>query len=362
MAKTLFFTGYPGFLARHLIQQMIKDDYQEIEHIYLLVLPQMDSEARAALKQSNIDRSKFTILHGDITKPDLGIAADFNQQLVSDVTHIFHLAAIYDLAVPYPVAYDVNVNGTNHVNQWAKSLQNLERYTYFSTAYVSGWREGKIYEHELREGQTFKNYYESTKYEAEVLVDALKTELPITIIRPGVVKGHSETGQTIKFDGLYFMLNYLENSRYLPMNFYFGKNNPEGNFVPSDYILEATSYLAMHPVGEGKTYHLTDPHPKTMHELQALLSVAYLGRKPQGVLPIPMAKIFLSSQRARQLLHVEKEMLDYCVVRSSYDASQATKDLSEAGIACPDITETIPSMINFYRKYKDDYKKHLVIK
>ncbi|WP_330219520.1 SDR family oxidoreductase [Peribacillus muralis] len=53
-------------------------------------------------------------------------------------------------------------------------------------------------------------------YEAEVLVEELKKEIPITIIRPGIVKGHSQTGQTIKFDGPYFILNFLDRLSFLP--------------------------------------------------------------------------------------------------------------------------------------------------
>jgi len=36
--KTLFFTGYPGFLADNLLKLILLDEI-EIEHIYLLVLP-----------------------------------------------------------------------------------------------------------------------------------------------------------------------------------------------------------------------------------------------------------------------------------------------------------------------------------
>ncbi|WP_246042211.1 hypothetical protein [Cohnella pontilimi] len=35
------------------------------------------------------------------------------------------------------------------MNQWILTLPNLRRYVYFSTAYVSGDREGRILETEL---------------------------------------------------------------------------------------------------------------------------------------------------------------------------------------------------------------------
>lgn len=365
MKQTYFVTGYPGFLAGNLIQQLIYDHYQDIEHIYLLVLPSQENQAKKKLSKLkedvNYGRNMFTIITGDITKPDLAIHPKNNQLLKDTVTHVFHLAAIYDLAVPQDIAWHVNVSGTNQVNNWVKTIDKLERYIYFSTAYVSGMREGRIYEQELAVGQTFRNHYEHTKYEAERLVAELNKSVPITIIRPGVVKGNSITGKTIKFDGLYFMLNLLDRLRFLPIIPYFGEGSAEGNFVPSDYVLQATSYLAIAKVGEGKTYHLTDPSPYTMRELQQILSEAYLGKSPKGSLPMAFAKRSLSNSAIRKWLHVEKEVLDYFTIHASYDNSQVTADLIGTGIVCPDLKDTVPSMISFYRKYRHDKQKHIMI-
>ncbi|MGE7183128.1 hypothetical protein ACQKKK_03775 [Peribacillus sp. NPDC006672] len=62
-----------------------------------------------------------------------------------------------------------------HVNEFAKGVSNLNRYTYFSTAYLAGNREGLLYEHELVFPKSFKNH-KRTKLEAELLVEELKNE------------------------------------------------------------------------------------------------------------------------------------------------------------------------------------------
>lgn len=59
---------------------------------------------------------------------------------------------------------------------------------YFSTAYVAGKRGGTIFERELVHQEGFKNHYEETKYLAEIIVNQAKNNLPVTIIRPGIVK------------------------------------------------------------------------------------------------------------------------------------------------------------------------------
>lgn len=367
MKKTLFFTGFPGFLATGLMRQIIQDQYANIDHIYLLVLQQEKNKALHEIttfqKAEHIPKSMFTILEGDITKKNLRIDPVFQEQIQKKVTHVFHLAAIYDLAVPKNIARIVNVHGTSNVNDWVQSLENLERYIYFSTAYVSGKREGKIYETDLSNAFGFRNHYEETKYEAEVLVQQMKDKLPTTIIRPGIVKGHSTTGETMKFDGLYFFLNFYDRLRYAPFIPYIsdGKGAPEGNFVSSDYVLKATSFLAFHSIGIGKTYHLTDPKPYNTLQLQEMVCEAYLGRKPQGVISVDLVKAILSLRAIRKFLQVEKEALDYFTIYSSYDTSQTLQDLENANITAMDLKKTLPSMIKFYRKYKDDYTKHIEI-
>lgn len=358
-------TGYPGFLAGNFIRQLTEDHDENLKQIYLLVLPSEETKASRELKyfikNNNLKPERFTILTGDITKENLAINPDVLPILTESVTHVFHLAAIYDLAVKEDIAYKVNVEGTKQVNEWVETLNKLERYIYFSTAYVSGKREGKIYETDLAAGQEFKNHYEATKYEAEILVEALKEKVPTTIIRPGIVKGHSVTGHTVKFDGLYFLLNLLDKLAISPVLPYLGDGNVEGNFVPSDYVLNATSYLSFSPKGVGKTYHLTDPKPYTMRELYRMFAEAYLGRTPKGQIPIDLANLPMQSKALQQWLQVELEALDYFTFDVSYDSSQAIEDLADSGIFCPDLKNTIDPMIDFYRKYKHDSEKHIVI-
>lgn len=365
MPNIYFFTGFPGFLASALIRKMIRDG-RNAGHFYLLVLPELAEKAQREAKKIAIDESvstdAFTVLSGDITKPDLGLPDETHSELRQSVTHVFHLAAIYDLAVPKDIAYNVNVNGTRNVNEWVLSLENLQRYIYFSTAYVSGTREGRIYEKELEMGQAFKNHYEQTKYEAEVLVNKIMDRVPTTIIRPGVVRGDSQTGETIKFDGPYMILNMFEALRFLPFIPYMGNGEAPGNFVPSDYVLKATVYLGHEEVGAGKTYHLADPNPYRMKEVYYMLMKEYLAKEPAGMIPLPVAKGFMSLSAIRKWLRVEKEGLDYFTCKAEHDCSQAQKDLQGSGITCPDFRETVKPMVDFYKKHKMDQEKHIRIR
>ena len=71
-----------------------------------------------------------------------------------------------------------------------------------STAYVCGTRKGRILENDLEFGQGFRNSYEHSKYEAESLLRSRFTG-QLTVLRPTVVVGHSLTGVTTGYHGIY---------------------------------------------------------------------------------------------------------------------------------------------------------------
>lgn len=350
-----FFTGFPGFISNQLIREVLRRNDGK-GTVYALVLPNMvekaEAERAAIIGDLNLSDSQFEIIKGDITAPGLEIDSAKSAQLELAVTHVFHLAAIYDLAVPKDIAYRVNVDGTRNVNDWTKTLENIQRYTYFSTAFVAGKREGILYEDELIKPPGFKNFYEETKFEAEVLVDSIKSEVPVTIIRPGIVKGHSKTGETIKFDGPYFIMNFIDRLSFMPFLPQLGKGDTVVNLVPVDYIIEATSYLTFAEIGAGKTYHLTDPKPYKVAELYEMMMYELLKKQPKGSVPLSLAKVGLNLRVLRRYLGVEKEALDYFTWRGNFDSSQAQDDLRDSGIQCPDFKEGISAMATFYRENK----------
>src|SRR5690606_11041620 len=121
-----------------------------------------------------------------------------------------HLAAVYDLEVVRELGMRVNVDGTRHVVAFCQACPDLERLQYVSTCYVSGRWPGIFRETDLIKGQRFNNFYEETKYLAEVIVaEAMQDGMPATIYRPSVVGGASATGATQKYDGPYFILRWL---------------------------------------------------------------------------------------------------------------------------------------------------------
>ena len=243
MALSLL-TGFPGFIGRRLAKHLLDDDPGAT--VVALVEPRMLAAGRDVAAE--MDPERIQVLSGDITDRRRGLEDGDYDRLTAEVTRVFHLAALYDLAVPVELAQRVNVDGTGNVLEFCIATAALERLAYVSTAYVAGRRKGVVYEHELIMGQEFKNHYESTKFQAEVWVREAMDRVPTTIVRPAIVVGDSRTGETQKFDGPYYLLRAISQAERaggsIPQ---FGRLEAAFNVVPIDYVVAAIAAAAAEP-------------------------------------------------------------------------------------------------------------------
>ena len=343
-------TGYPGFIGKRLAARLLEDrpDLQ----VVALVEPRMMEAAREAAA----GQERLEVIEGDIAEHRLGLDDETYGRLTSDVTHVFHLAAIYNLAVPLAVATRVNVGGTGHVLELCLAAKRLERLAYVSTAYVAGTRTGVVYEHELVMGQGFKNHYESTKFQAEVWVREVMDRVPTTILRPAIVVGDSRTGETQKFDGPYYALRTIARmeraGRPVPQ---FGRSEALFNVVPVDYIVSAIAASAFDPTTAGETLHLTDPEPLQSHELFEALSQEYAGRGPRYRIPPGLVEAALRLQPVRTAFGgTPRESIVYLNHPVSFDARRAIELLSPHGLRPPHFRDYVGAMVKFFREHEDD--------
>src|ERR1700716_4046733 len=92
----------------------------------------------------------------------------------------------------------------------------------------------------FEEGQDLSHPYYETKYASEKLVRD-EAKVPYRISRPGIIIGHSQTGEADKIDGPYYAFKILQRLRSsLPE--WFPLVGPEGwplNLVPVDFVARA---------------------------------------------------------------------------------------------------------------------------
>jgi thioester reductase-like protein len=349
LEETIFLTGFPGFIAGRLVQELATSAVGT--RFLLLVQPTFLERARHDIErisgQTKIPASYFRIIEGDITRADLGMSALDQERARAETTNIFHLAAIYDLGVARELAMRVNVEGTRHVNRFAQEVEGLRRYHYVSTCYVAGLREGLILETDLKHDAGFRNYYEETKYLAELEVEKLKAFLPVTIHRPAVVCGDSLTGETAKYDGIYYLIHYLLKWPRLLTLFNIGNREVKLNLVPVDFVVAGMAALAHDEYSIGKTVQLADPNPLTTHELFEAIAIAMNHGGSRLTIPAPVVHNTLRLPLSPRISGMPHAAVPYFFLDQSYDTTQARSFLDPYGIRCPPFKDYAQALVDF---------------
>ncbi|MCY7344638.1 MAG: SDR family oxidoreductase [Pyrinomonadaceae bacterium] len=349
--ETVFITGFPGFIAERLAARLAKSDTQ----FFLLVQSDFVEKAKRTVEQiaseTNTPLENFALVEGDITQENLDIGDEDWEIIRAQTTDVFHLAAVYDLAVQKEIAFRVNVKGTRRVNEFVADLPNLRRYNYVSTCYVAGKRTGEILETELAHDAGFRNFYEETKYLAELEVERLKDKFPVTIYRPSVVVGDSETGETAKYDGIYSLINYLRKAPNLLRLVNVGNSAVKLNLVPVDFVVEGITALAKDKNAVGATVALADPQPLTTEELFDAISESLTNKKSVIKPPSLLVEKSLMLPFSPMVSGLPFPSVPYFFVPQTYDTSVADRLLADHRIACPNFTSYIGNLLKFVEEH-----------
>ncbi len=355
MAPQVFITGFPGFIARRLVDRIL-DSNPDVTFT-VLIEERMRGVADATIKGMERPHPGFIeateVVTGDICRPRLGMNRGVYEDVAARTTHVWHLAAVYDLAVSSAVAYKVNVLGTANVLDFCERCRDLERLDHVSTCLVSGRRRGLVLERELDQGQAFHNHYESTKCWSELEVRRRMDRLPVTIHRPAIVSGDSRTGETDKYDGLYYVAALLSRlPRWAPL-VHLGPGTARVNIVPVDFVVDAMAELWTTDDALGETFHLADPYPHTMREVMEAMMTALGHRRPLLSLPPGLAGHALALDPVRSVVRIPEETVTYLNHDVSFDTANQRRLLEGAGVKCPDALEIVPAMVEYVRQHPD---------
>lgn len=341
----IFLTGFPGFLGSELLPRLLA---RTDDSAVCLIQPKFRALAEQRLAARPELAKRAQLVDGDLTAPLDHIDAH-------DIREIWHLAAVYDLGVSREVGMRVNATGTSRVLDLAERAPKLERLHYVSTCYVSGRYHGRFLESDLGVGQRFNNYYEETKYLAEIEVRRRMPRIPVTIYRPSVVVGDSATGATQKFDGPYFVMQWLLRQPRLAVLPVVGRpSRHHFNCVPRDFVIRAIEHLSAQASSIGKTYALADPAPLTVDETIDVIAAA----TDHTVLRIPLTKSLAKGALKYvpglyHLMRIPAAAVDYFVHPTEYDTSNTTADLAGSGIAAPRLRDYAAQLVAFAKAHPE---------
>ncbi|PON82436.1 Fatty acyl-CoA reductase [Trema orientale] len=322
--KSFFITGATGFLAKVLIEKILRT-VPDVGKIYLLIKAKNKEAAMGRLKNEIINTELFKRLQqtygksyqafmlsklvpvvGNVCESDLGLDDDVAETIAKEVDVLVNSAANTTFDERYDVALAINTKGPCHLMNFSKKCKKLKVFLQVSTAYVNGQRQGRIMEKPFRIGETiagenfiseappgmlptldveseiklalnskealennavaqkmkelgleraqqygWQDTYVFTKAMGEMMIDSMREEVPVVIIRPSVIESTSKE----PFPG------WMEGNRMMdPIILSYGKGqltgflvDPNGvlDVVPADMVVNATlAAMAKHGLAQ----------------------------------------------------------------------------------------------------------------
>jgi len=354
MKNIAFITGLPHFFTYKLLNKILDEDF--FIKIYVLIREEHTKKIYKYINKNLTasQASRVNVLEGDVVAVDLGLSGKEYSQVTKESTHIYHMASRYFYGMDENIAYKVNVRGTKNTIELAVNCKNLQRFNFYSTAFVSGNKEGTIMEDELIKPHKFNNHYEKTKYEAEKLVRSFMDKIPTSIYRPSIIVGDSKSGKIDKFKGPYYLIKlFMFSNITLPMP----KNGKTPiNIVPVDFVINALYHLSLTPAAIGKTFHLVDPNPVTVKQIADILAQKTdkarkyhtIGKTSSTILNTVFKIPILD-----KLLINQKTAFEFLYQNKTYSTINTLELLDGTGIKCPPFNTYVGNLI----KYLEEVRK-----
>ena len=352
-------TGVTGFVGMELLVRYLE---RTDRRVYALVRGEDGHEAAARVEHTLLSlfgadhpyADRVVAVRGDITRPGLGLRG-YGDELAERVSEIVHGAASISFELGLEASRAINVEGTRRVLEFGERCHQrggLRRLSYISTAYVAGEHVGRFSEDELEVGQSFRNAYEQSKFEAERLVARARSRIPITVLRPSIVVGERDSGWTSSFNVLYWPLRAFAQGAYVALP---ARRDAPVDVVPVDYVADAIFELSQAPEAEGSTYHLTaGEHAASVGELVELATAHFKRPAPRLIAPWvyhralhPLLVRASRDQRYRRALARSKVFFPYFEMAVVYDDRRSRVALRAAGIRPPPLRHYFSRLIEF---------------
>lgn len=359
----ILITGATGFLGAELVRVLL--DGQPEARLHLLVRESRGVKAadrvssllrRMAVPEA--DMARVEAIPADVSLDLCGLDPGHYRSLTQRVTRVIHGAASVRFDHDIDTARRINVEGTRNILKLAgeaRSSGTLRSFTYVGTAFVAGARTGLIREDELDAGQSFRNTYEQTKFEAESLVRAHRDTLPTVIVRPSIIVGDSRTGVTSSFKTLYWPLKMYARRLWRTVP---GFPDATVDVVPVDFVASAAAHLAFDAAALGRVVHLcAGPDGRTTVREIAARAAAFFGVPPPRFVnpnlffavlrPVLWALVWGPKRR---VLRDGRAYRSYFSMRMTFDTGNARSLLEPAGIRPPHVMEYLDRLFAYCRE------------
>ncbi len=360
-----FVTGGTGFLGRFFIARLVK---KRTGRVYVLTRATSRAKFDRLAESFGSDAQRLVCVEGDLNRPLLGLDEKTIQELHGKIDHFFHFAAIYDLAADSGTQALTNIEGTRNAVALAERL-GARCFQHTSSIAAAGLYAGTFREDMFEQAEHLDHPYFRTKHEAEAVVRE-ECRIPWRIYRPGMIVGHSRTGEIDKIDGVYYAFKALQKLRkILPPWFpLVGIEGGKLNVVPVDYVVDAMDHIAHLDGRNGECFHLTDPEHYSLGSLVNLFADA--GHTPRLGVRLDSSLLSFIPRFLREMIsnlpvfqRVMDKLLSDAGIPTSvgqlvnyptrFDNRNAERALQGSGISCPRVPEYAAVIWDYWERHLD---------
>ena len=360
-----FITGATGFIGRHLVELLLKRKGK----IYCLVRRGSVGKLDELRERWGVGEDRVVTVSGDLGRKNLGLSAENQELLKGKIKHFFHLAAIYDLSKDADSQSEANIEGTKNAVELAETLR-AGCFHHTSSIAVAGLYSGMFREDMFDEAEGLNaNPYFRAKHDSEAIVRN-SCKRPYRIYRPGMVVGHSKTGEMDKIDGPYYFFKLIQKMRNIlpPWMPSIGLEGGRINIVPVDFVVAAMDHIMHMEKGDGRAFHLTDPNPHRVGDvLNIFCKAAHAPRMEMrinaalfGFIPRGIKKSVMSLTPARRIrnalmkdLGLPDEIMQFVNYPTRFDSRETDRALKGTGIVCPNLETYAWVLWDYWERHLD---------
>lgn len=204
--KEILLTGGTGYIGHYVSEELLRKDAGVVMNLWINA---RDEAEFAAKKEKVLSAHPASAGRLKFSWGTLADESPFRTVDWSSVTSVIHNAALTNFNVKEEEANAVNRDGTIKLIEAARNAPKLEKFTYISTVYASGLKDGDVPEDFLTNEHGFSNHYERSKWECEEYIRTKASDLPWEIIRVATVICHNESGLVIQHNAVHNTLKLL---------------------------------------------------------------------------------------------------------------------------------------------------------
>lgn len=338
-AREVLLTGATGFLGAFLLRELLARGMV----VHCLVRAKDNEAAQQRIVDTitaldlldSIDLDRVRVVTGDLTEPGLGMTDEDYARTTEQIDAVYHSAAKVNFLTPYKWLRKSTVVGMHEVLRLVCRAKVPLHHV--STTGVFAAIQNDTAKHECDvtgPPEDFPLGYTKSKWVAEQLVlEARRRGVPVTMHRPGQIWGDTRTGACQNNDFVWRFIKGSIQAGLYPRNFRLSMN-----LVPVDYVCAAMVAVATNPDAMGGVYHEISPAETNSEKILGLIRSAGYEMKEVSIIKWLKA---IAADVNNSMFPLMRTTMEMEKVETAEFADKLTQEfLDGTGVVCPDLDET----------------------